>query len=111
MEAMTGEETVPDKGMPLRPVVEEGELKQAARRPVKKVEARKKSRQQQQEEKGNSTLTSRAAPPGQTLVSQRVAAPIDTDSGRMNESKVTWESLVKGKINRSRNFLCQLPET
>ncbi|ROP59471.1 protein TonB [Enterobacter sp. BIGb0383] len=104
VEAMTLEETVPDKEMPLLPVVEQAELKQAARQPVKKVEARKKSRQQQQEEKGNSTLTSRAAPPVQTQISQRVAAPIDTDSARINESKVTWESLVKGKINRSRNY-------
>lgn len=104
VEAMTLEETVPDKEMPVLPIVEQAELKQAARQPEKKVEARKKSRQQQREEKGNSTMTSQAAPPVQTQISQRTAAPIDTDSSRISESKITWEALVKGKINRSRNY-------
>lgn len=104
VEAMTQEETVPDKEMPLLPIVEQAELKQVARQPQKKVEARKKNRQQQREEKGNSTMTSRAAPPVQTQISQRIAAPNDTDSTRISESKITWEALVKGKINRSRNY-------
>lgn len=104
VEAMTLEETVPDKETPVLPIVEQAELKQAARQPEKKVEARKKSRQQQREERGNSTMTSRAAPPVQTQISQRIAAPIDTDSAQAGNSKISWEALVKGKINRSRNY-------
>lgn len=49
-------------------------------------------------------MTSRAAPPVQTQISQRIAAPIDTDSAQISKSKITWEALVKGKINRSRNY-------
>lgn len=108
VEAMSTEETLQLKEVPELPIVEEAELQMAARKPVQKVvkkpETKRKAQQQQREEKGNSTVTSRAAPPVQAIVSQRNSAPLDTDSAQLSHSKINWESLVKGKINRMRNY-------
>lgn len=107
VEELSTEETPQRKEVPKLPTVEEAELQMAASKPeqksVKKPE-KKKAPQQQRAEKGNATVTSRAAPPVQTIVSQRTAAPLDTDSVQVSSSKISWESLVKGKINRMRNY-------
>ena len=107
VEEMSTEETPQRKDVPKLPTVEEAELHMAASKPeqksVKKPE-KKKAPQQQRAERGNATVTSRAAPPVQAIVSQRTAAPLDTDSARASSSKINWESLVKGKINRMRNY-------
>ncbi|ASV56735.1 Ferric siderophore transport system, periplasmic binding protein TonB [Lelliottia jeotgali] len=107
VEEMSTEETPQLKEMPKLPTVEEAELHMAAHKPVQKSvkkPEKKKAPQQQRAEKGNATVTSRAAPPVQAIVSQRNAAPLDTDSTRISSSKINWESLVKGKINRMRNY-------
>ncbi|MEE9685401.1 energy transducer TonB [Lelliottia amnigena] len=108
VEAMTEEERRPEKEMPKLLVHEEAELKIAAAKPEpkakKKTETKKKNQREQKEEKGNSTTTSLAAPPVQTVQTQRNAAPLDTDSSRISKSEISWESLVKGKINKMRNY-------
>lgn len=108
VEAMTEEETAHDKALPTLPVQDEAEIKIAAaqqeHKPKKKTEIKKKSRREQQEERGNASTTSLAAPPVQTVQTQRNAAPLDTDSALISNSKVNWESLVKGKINKMRNY-------
>ena len=108
VEAMTEEETSHDKEMPKLQVQEDAEIKMAAakqeHKTKKKTEIKKKSQREQKEEKGNSTTNSLAAPPVQTVQTQRNAAPLDTDSTLMNNSKISWESLVKGKINKVRSY-------
>lgn len=108
VEAMAEEETAREKEMPKLRVQDDAELKLAAaapeHRPRRKTKVLKKSQREQREEKGNSTITSLAAPPVQAVQTQRNAAPIDTDSQHASDSKMSWESLVKGKINRQRNY-------
>ncbi|MCU6670982.1 TonB family protein [Enterobacteriaceae bacterium H4N4] len=108
VEAMTEEERTHNQDLPKLLVQEEAELKIAAAKPEpkarKKPDIKKKSQREQKEEKGNSTTTSLAAPPVQTVQTQRTAAPLDTDAMRISQSKISWESLVKGKINKMRNY-------
>ena len=108
VEAMSAEDAPQRKEMPVLPVVDEAEFQTVARKPVqktvKKTEVKKTPHQQQREEKGNATLTSRAAPPVQAIVSTRNAAPLDTDSAVQSRQTIGWEALVKGKINRMRNY-------
>lgn len=108
VDAMTEEETSHDKEMPKLLVQEEAEIKLAAakleHKTKKKTEIKKKAQREQKEEKGNSTISSLAAPPVQTVQTQRNAAPLDTDSTLISTSKINWESLVKGKINKMRNY-------
>lgn len=108
VEAMTEEETVHNKEMPKLLVQEEAEIKLAAakqeHKTKKKTEIKKKSQREQKAEQGNSSTTSLAAPPVQTVQTQRNAAPLDTDSSLISSSKINWESLVKGKINKMRNY-------
>lgn len=108
VDAMTEEETSHNKEMPKLLVQEDAEIKLAAARrehkSKKKTEIKKKAQREQKEEKGNSTISSLAAPPVQTVQTQRNAAPLDTDSTLISNSKINWESLVKGKINKVRNY-------
>lgn len=108
VDAMTEEETSHDKEMPKLMVQEEAEIKLAVakieHKTKKKTERKKKAQREQKEDKGNSTISSLAAPPVQTVQTQRNAAPLDTDSTLISISQVNWESLVKGKINKMRNY-------
>lgn len=108
VEAMSEQETSALKDAPKLLVHDDAQLKLAATkpepRPKKKTEIKKQSRRQQQEEKGNSTTTSLAAPPAQATLTQRTAAPLDSDAARLSQNKISWESLVKGKINKMRNY-------
>ncbi|WP_437887239.1 energy transducer TonB [Phytobacter sp. V91] len=108
VEAMTEEETAQNKEMPKLLAQDDAEIKLAAakreHKSKKKNEIKKKSQREQKEEKGNSTITSLAAPPVQSAQTQRNAAPLDTDSALISQSKISWEALVKGKINKVRNY-------
>lgn len=108
VEAMTEEERSHDKEVPKLLQQDDALLSVAAakleHKTKKKTEIKKKSRREQKAEKGNSTTTSLAAPPVQTVQTQRNAAPLDTDSTLVSNSKISWESLVKGKINKMRNY-------
>jgi protein TonB len=108
VEAMSEQETARNKEAPKLIERDDAEVKLAAASPKpeskKKTEVKKKAQREQKEEKGNSTITSLAAPPVQTVQTQRTAAPLDTDSTRISQSKISWESMVKGKINKMRNY-------
>ncbi|TCW09977.1 protein TonB [Raoultella sp. BIGb0138] len=108
VEQMTEQETAHDKALPKLLAHPDAELKLAASRPErqnkKAAELRKKSHREQRAEPGNATTTSMAAPPVQPALTQRNAAPLDTDASRISESKISWQSLVKGKINKMRNY-------
>lgn len=108
VDAMTEREVLRNKALPKLRVQDDAELKLAAAAPEKerkkRTETKKKSAQERKEEKGNSTSTSLAAPPVQSARTQRSAAPLDTDAASVSQSKISWESLVKGKINKMRNY-------
>lgn len=108
VEALSEQETASKKEAPKLIERDDAEVKLAAGTPKpeskKKTEVKKKARREQKEEKGNATMTSLAAPPVQTVQTQRTAAPLDTDSSRVSQSKISWESMVKGKINKMRNY-------
>lgn len=107
VDAMTEREVLRNKALPKLRVQDDAELKLAAapeKERKKRTETKKKSAQERKEEKGNSTSTSLAAPPVQSARTQRSAAPLDTDAASVSQSKISWESLVKGKINKMRNY-------
>ncbi|WP_339025702.1 TonB family protein [Leclercia pneumoniae] len=108
LEAMSEQETARQKEAPVLPERDDAEVKLAAASPNpesrKKREIKKKAQREQKEEKGNASMTSLAAPPVQTVQTQRTAAPLDTDSAHISQRKIGWESLVKGKINKMRNY-------
>lgn len=108
VDAMTERKVLRNKALPKLRVQDDAELKLAAAAPEKerkkRTETKKKSAQERKEEKGNSTTTSLAAPPVQSARTQRSAAPLDTDAASVSQSKISWESLVKGKINKMRNY-------
>lgn len=107
VDAMTEREVLRNKSLPKLRVQDDAELKLAAapeKERKKRTETKKKSAQERKEEKGNSTTTSLAAPPVQSARTQRSAAPLDTDAASVSQSKISWESLVKGKINKMRNY-------
>lgn len=107
VDAMTEREVLRNKALPKLRVQDDAELKLAAapeKERKKRTETKKKSAQERKEEKGNSTTTSLAAPPVQSARTQRSAAPLDTDAASVSQSKISWESLVKGKINKMRNY-------
>ncbi|MEX0498218.1 energy transducer TonB [Raoultella terrigena] len=107
VDAMTEREVLRNKSLPKLRVQDDAELKLTAapeKERKKRTETKKKSAQERKEEKGNSTTTSLAAPPVQSARTQRSAAPLDTDAASVSQSKISWESLVKGKINKMRNY-------
>lgn len=107
VDAMTEREVLRNKALPKLRVQNDAELKLTAapeKERKKRTETKKKSAQERKEEKGNSTTTSLAAPPVQSARTQRSAAPLDTDAASVSQSKISWESLVKGKINKMRNY-------
>lgn len=107
VDAMTEREVLRNKSLPKLRVQDDAELKLTAapeKERKKRTETKKKSAQERKEEKGNSTPTSLAAPPVQSARTQRSAAPLDTDAASVSQSKISWESLVKGKINKMRNY-------
>ncbi|WP_421672537.1 energy transducer TonB [Raoultella terrigena] len=107
VDAMTEREVLRNKSLPKLRVQDDAELKLTAapeKERKKRTETKKKSAQERKEEKGNSTTTSLAAPPVQSARTQRSAAPLDTDAASVSLSKISWESLVKGKINKMRNY-------
>ncbi|WP_434640733.1 TonB family protein [Klebsiella sp. I138] len=108
VEQMTRVEITPDKEAPKRLEHPDAEFRQAVaklpQRVKKTAEARKQSRHEQRAEAGNAAMTSLAAPPVQPALTRRNAAPLDTDAVHISASKISWEALVKGKINKMRNY-------
>ena len=106
VEAMTEQETAAVKEAPKLHIHDNAQIKLSASKPEpqrKRKSRLKQSRRQQQEEKGNSTITS-FAPPAPAVLTQRTTAPLDSDAARLSDNKISWESLVKGKINKMRHY-------
>ncbi|WP_297202058.1 energy transducer TonB [uncultured Pluralibacter sp.] len=108
VEAMTEQETTQQKETPKVMEKEDAEVTLAAAKEShqkkKTTQVKKKARREQREERGNSNVNSRAAPPVQAVQAQRTAAPLDTDAAQASSQQVSWEALVKGKINKMRNY-------
>lgn len=76
--------------------------KRAERRPPQKTQPQPKP-QEQAKETRNAAASSAAAPQAQTL-SHQTAAPINSDANSNAQAKLSWESLVKGKLNRIKDY-------
>ncbi|MGP3152727.1 TonB family protein [Serratia marcescens] len=78
------------------------EKKRAEQRPPQKTQPQPKP-QEQAKETRNAAASSAAAPQAQTL-SHQTAAPINSDANSNAQAKLSWESLVKGKLNRIKDY-------
>ncbi len=74
--------------------------KRAEHRPPQKAQPKP---QEQAKETRNAAASSAAAPQAQTL-SHQTAAPINSDANSNAQAKLSWESLVKGKLNRIKDY-------
>ncbi|HFD2071981.1 TonB family protein [Serratia marcescens] len=74
--------------------------KRAEHRPPQKAQPKP---QEQAKETRNAAASSAAAPQAQTL-SHHTAAPINSDANSSAQAKLSWESLVKGKLNRIKEY-------
>ncbi|RTF94592.1 TonB family protein, partial [Serratia marcescens] len=74
--------------------------KRAEHRPPQKAQPKP---QEQAKETRNAAASSAAAPQAQTL-SHQTAAPINSDANSSAQAKLSWESLVKGKLNRIKEY-------
>ncbi|EPZ0268756.1 MULTISPECIES: energy transducer TonB family protein [Serratia] len=74
--------------------------KRAEHRPLQKSQPKP---QEQAKETRNAAASSAAAPQAQTL-SHQTAAPINSDANSNAQAKLSWESLVKGKLNRIKDY-------
>ena len=74
--------------------------KRAEHRPPQKAQPKP---QEQAKETRNAAASSAAAPQAQTI-SHQTAAPINSDANSNAQAKLSWESLVKGKLNRIKDY-------
>ncbi|MGP0878159.1 TonB family protein [Serratia sp. CY71090] len=74
--------------------------KRAERRPPQKTQPKP---QEQAKETRNAAASNAAAPQAQTL-SHQTAAPINSDANSNAQANLSWESLVKGKLNRIKEY-------
>lgn len=66
-------------------------------RPVQKTQAR-------QQDPTRASAASAAAPPVTAAVSDKIAAPMNSDSSQTRDAKVTWETQVKVQLNRLKKY-------
>lgn len=92
---------------PLVVAAQGGELK-ARRQQTKTLKKRQHTTKAQSSRPavaGNSMVTSRASPPVQNVVTRHTAAPMESDtSSQQTQSLLSWEALVKAKINRVKMY-------
>lgn len=104
----TPEQTRLNEDNPPVTEAEQGELR--ARQKMRqssttsKPQHKKKAQTPQQAVAGNSTITSRANPPAQDVVSDRTTAPAESDTNDLTQHLLSWEALVKAKINRVKMY-------
>ncbi len=70
----------------------------------KQTDAKKQNTLKQQAVQGNSTLTSRAAPQPMEKAADKTAAPVQSDARSVKEAQLSWEGLVKGKLNSVKRY-------
>lgn len=70
----------------------------------KHTDAKKQNTLKQQAVQGNSTLTSRAAPQPMEKAADKTAAPVQSDARSVKEAQLSWEGLVKGKLNSVKRY-------
>lgn len=70
----------------------------------KHTDAKKQNTLKQQAIEGNATLTSRAAPQPMEKVADKTAAPVQSDALSVKQAQLSWEGLVKGKLNSVKRY-------
>lgn len=98
-------ETRPEKQQMHRVVTaDNAELQQpktqkASPKPTKPHDMKHKNLLPQKAMEGNAKVTNRAAPKPQLNVASTTAAPVASDAATVSNSQLSWEGLVKGKLN------------
>ncbi|HEY1846974.1 MAG TPA: energy transducer TonB [Buttiauxella sp.] len=91
---------------PKRIEIEKAEIKikqRVSERSRKNERQKKKTQEQRASKASESSVANRAAAQSPQPVSERVAAPFNSD-GRMQKKQVSWESLVLGHMNRFKRY-------
>jgi len=70
----------------------------------KQIDAKKHNTLKQQAIQGNATLTSRAAPQPMEKAADKTAAPVQSDARSVKQAQLSWEGLVKGKLNSVKRY-------
>lgn len=70
----------------------------------KQTDAKKHNTVKQQAIAGNAPLTSRAAPQPMAQVAAKTAAPVQSDAKSVKQAQLSWEGLVKGKLNSVKRY-------
>ncbi|MFP9228905.1 hypothetical protein A0E43_10025 [Pectobacterium cacticida] len=75
----------------------------SVRKPVKQHDVKRQEMIQKEPVAGNAVVTSHAALRA-TKIADKTAAPVENDTQKIRNGKMSWEGLVKGKINRGKNY-------
>lgn len=70
----------------------------------KHTENKKQNTIKQQAVQGNATITSRAAPQPMDKAAEKTAAPVQSDAKSAKHAELSWEGLVKGKLNSVKRY-------
>lgn len=90
------------------PVVETAEIK-LVRQHKKPEEQQKRPKpvqktRERQQDPTRASAASAAAPPVTAAVSDKIAAPMNSDSSQTRDAQVTWETRVKVQLNRLKKY-------
>jgi protein TonB len=90
------------------PVNESAEIKlvQQRKKPQEQPKRRKpvQKSQDRQQDPTRASAASAAAPPVTAAVSDKIAAPVNSDSSQTRDAKVNWETRVKVQLNRLKKY-------
>jgi len=71
----------------------------ATPKPTKQHDVKQNNLLPQEAVEGNAKVTNRAAPKPQLKIASTTAAPVASDAAKVSNSQLSWEGLVKGKLN------------
>ncbi|MFS7252042.1 energy transducer TonB [Rahnella rivi] len=107
--ASSKQETTPQLQKNITPPVNESaeiKLVQQRKKPQEQPKRRKpvEKTQEHQQDPTRASAASAAAPPVTAAVSDKIAAPMNSDSSQTRDAKVTWETRVKVQLNRLKKY-------
>ena len=107
--ASSKQETTPQLQKNITPPVNESaeiKLVQQRKKPQEQPKRRKpvQKTQERQQDPTRASAASAAAPPVTAAVSDKIAAPMNSDSSQTRDAKVTWETRVKVQLNRLKKY-------
>ncbi|WP_122097016.1 TonB family protein [Rahnella sp. Larv3_ips] len=107
--ASSKQETTPQLQKSITPPVNESaeiKLVQQRKKPQEQPKRRKpvQKTQERQQDPTRASAASAAAPPVTAAVSDKISAPMNSDSSQTRDAKVTWETRVKVQLNLLKKY-------